>query len=50
VGIPANIDLMSAQTPGLAVVAAMTERLGGALSFNTENGTLIAITFPGDVT
>ena len=49
-GIPANIDLLSAQTPGFAVVAAMAERLGGALSFDTENGTLIAITFPRDAT
>ena len=49
-GIPANIDLLSAQTPGFAVVAAMAERLGGALSFETENGTLIAITFPRDAT
>jgi two-component sensor histidine kinase len=37
---------MSAQTPGLAVVAAMNERLGGELSINTGTGTIVSITFP----
>ncbi len=47
VGIPPNIDPISAHTSGLAVVAAMTERLGGELSFTTKDGTLASITFPG---
>ena len=47
VGIPPNIDPISAHTSGLAVVAAMTDRLGGELSFTTKDGTLASITFPG---
>lgn len=47
VGIPPNIDPMSAQTPGLAVVAAMNERLGGELTITTGTGTIVSITFPG---
>ncbi len=50
VGIPPNIDPMSAQTPGLAVVAAMNERLGGELSVTTGTGTLVSITFPRALT
>ena len=47
VGIPPNIDPISAQTSGLAVVAAMAERLGGELSLTTKDGTMVSITFPG---
>jgi len=49
-GIPPNIDPMSAQTSGLAVVAAMNARLGGELAFTTGTGTLVTITFPRDLT
>jgi two-component sensor histidine kinase len=49
-GIPSNIDPMSAQTSGLAVVAAMNARLGGELSFTTGTGTLVSITFPRNPT
>jgi two-component sensor histidine kinase len=46
VGIPSNIDPMSAHTSGLAVVTAMTKRLGGEMSVTSGKGTLVSITFP----
>ena len=46
-GIPPNIDTSEAQTPGLMIVAAMTKRLSGVLTFTVKNGTIATITFPG---
>jgi two-component sensor histidine kinase len=46
-GIPSNIDPLCAHTSGLAIVAAMSHRLGGELSVSAVSGTLVSITFPG---
>lgn len=44
-GIPANIDPLSAQTSGLAVVSSMVQRLSGQVSYTLTKGTLATITF-----
>lgn len=44
-GIPANIDPLSAQTSGLAVVSSMVQRLSGQVSYTLTKGTLVTITF-----
>lgn len=44
-GIPANIDPLSSQTPGLAIVASMVQRLCGEINYTIDKGTLVTITF-----
>ena len=44
-GIPGNIDPLSAQTPGLAIVAAMVQKLSGEISCTLDKGTLVTIIF-----
>ena len=44
-GIPANIEPLSAQTPGLAVVSSMVQRLSGQINYTISGGTLATITF-----
>ena len=44
-GIPAYIDPPSAQTPGLAIVSSMVQRLCGQLTYTVDKGTLATITF-----
>ena len=44
-GIPANIDPLSSQTPGLAIVASMVQRLSGEINYTIDKGTLVTITF-----
>lgn len=44
-GIPGNIDPLSSQTPGLAIIASMVQRLSGEISYTLDKGTLVTITF-----
>jgi two-component sensor histidine kinase len=44
-GIPGNIDPLSSQTPGLAIVASMVQRLSGEINYTIDKGTLVTITF-----
>jgi ligand-binding sensor domain-containing protein/two-component sensor histidine kinase len=44
-GIPANIDPLASQTPGLAIVASMVKRLSGEISYTLDKGTLVTISF-----
>jgi two-component sensor histidine kinase/streptogramin lyase len=44
-GIPGNIDPLSSQTPGLAIVAAMVQKLSGEISCTLDKGTLFTINF-----
>ncbi len=46
IGIPPNIEPMSSQTPGLAIITAMSQRLSGELEFQINNGTLATLRFP----
>jgi two-component sensor histidine kinase len=45
-GIPPNIDPLTADTSGLAIVSSMAKRLSGELSFANRNGTVVSISFP----
>ncbi|MEM8659882.1 MAG: two-component regulator propeller domain-containing protein [Pseudomonadota bacterium] len=45
-GLPANLDVSSTDSSGLATVNAMAKRLSGEISVSVVNGTSITLTFP----
>ncbi len=46
-GMPAGIDLETIDSLGLQLVKLLTEQIGGAVSFDSGNGTTFTVTFPG---
>ncbi|MEM6581736.1 MAG: two-component regulator propeller domain-containing protein [Pseudomonadota bacterium] len=45
-GLPANVDVSSTDSSGLATVNAMAKRLSGEIGVSVVNGTSITLTFP----
>lgn len=46
IGMPDDFDPLSPASAGLAIVKSMTEQLGGTLSFDSEAGTRVSLSFP----